>query len=44
MTADRELALAAAADSKNEAKVAAYKAFGAVCDNCHKPYRAEKKK
>lgn len=41
----KALALAAAADSKNEAKVAAtYKAFGALCGNCHKPYRAEKKK
>lgn len=38
----KALALIDAANSKNDVKVAeAYKAFGPVCGNCHKPYRAE---
>ncbi|MBM4261926.1 MAG: cytochrome c [Deltaproteobacteria bacterium] len=39
----KALALASAANSKNEVQVDdAYKAFGQICGNCHKPYRAEK--
>lgn len=39
----KSLALVAAANSKDDAKVdAAYKSFGSTCGNCHKPYRAEK--
>ena len=38
----KALALVAAANSKDDAKVAeAYKAFGPVCGNCHTPYRAQ---
>lgn len=38
----KALALVAAANSKNEVQVAeAFKSFGAVCNNCHKPFRAE---
>lgn len=39
----KALALASAANSKNEVQVdEAYKAFGQICGNCHKPFRAEK--
>lgn len=38
----KALALIAAANSKNEVQVGeAFKSFGAVCGNCHKPFRAE---
>lgn len=38
----KSLALVAAANSKDDTKVAeAYKAFGAICGNCHTTYRAQ---